>query len=442
VLIADSDPQYCRWLSLHLQSAWPDSAPDCRTLAELQDMLPTLATQPYDVLLLGAAFATRPAGNCEGYSWLRRLHVHARSLPVIALANGGNELSAVKALRLGACDYLPRSGLDPVMLEGRVRRTLRQSQQRRARAIARAASTQLAMPSPKVTPTLHPRPENPLAATMPAIPHYLPILQIGDSSRASVWLAHSESLGRNVALKVSKPPTGSDDDHAQSFAREYAALSALRHPGVVQIFEYGMHEHCEFLAMEYFPCGDLKQRLQQPITPEQSVEYVRRIAMALQPVHAAGLMHRDLKPPNVMLRPDCSVVLIDFGLAKRENAHTSSTELGIRRGSPYYMSPEQVQGLPLDSRSDLYSLGVIFYEMLTGRKPYTGTTALELMDRHVSGDRPALPAEMSHFEPLLQTMMAIEREDRVANAGALLEQLRDYQPDHFDLGPLDSAHAG
>ena len=159
-------------------------------------------------------------------------------------------------------------------------------------------------------------------------------------------------------------------------------------PGVVQIFEYGMHEHCEFLAMEYFPCGDLKQRLQQPITPEQSIEYVRRIAMALQPVHAAGLMHRDLKPPNVMLRADCSVVLIDFGLAKQQNAHTASTELGIRRGSPYYMSPEQVQGMPLDSRSDLYSLGVIFYEMLTGRKPYTGATALELMDRHVCGDRP------------------------------------------------------
>jgi serine/threonine-protein kinase PpkA len=116
--------------------------------------------------------------------------------------------------------------------------------------------------------------------------------------------------------------------------------------------------------------------------------------------------------------------------------------MGIRRGSPYYMSPEQVQGMPLDSRSDLYSLGVIFYEMLTGNKPYTGATALELMDRHVCGERPALPAELSHFEPLLQTMMAVEREDRVANAGALLELLRDYQPDHFDLEELDTAHAG
>jgi serine/threonine-protein kinase PpkA len=194
--------------------------------------------------------------------------------------------------------------------------------------------------------------------------------------------------------------------------------------------------------MEYFPCGDLKQRLQQPITPEQSIEYVRRIALALQPVHDAGLMHRDLKPPNVMLRADCSVVLIDFGLARPQNASTASTEMGIRRGSPYYMSPEQVQGLPLDSRSDLYSLGVILYEMLTGRKPYTGATAIELMERHVEGERPPLSAELAHFEPLLQAMMTLEREDRVPNAGALLELLRDYQPAHFDLGSLDAAHVG
>lgn len=448
VLIADSDPQYSRWLSLHLQSAWPDATPECRTLAELQDMLPSLSGQHFDVLLLGAAFAQRLGDDCEGFEWLRRLRAHARSLPVIALATGGNELSAVKALRLGAHDYLPRTDLDPALLERRVRRAVRHA--RRRQSHVRPAPTLPALaPPPARSRTDSGRDRSnsrPVHAgttlDMPVIPGYLPIQQIGESSRAEVWLAHSEALGRQVALKVSKPPNGTEDDHAQSFAREYAALSALRHPGAVQIFEYGTHGSCEFLAMEYFPCGDLKQRLQQPITPEQSVEYVRRIATALQPVHAAGLMHRDLKPPNVMLRPDCSVVLIDFGLARRQNAQTSSQDLGVRRGSPYYMSPEQVQGLPLDARSDLYSLGVIFYEMLTGRKPYTGSTAMELMDCHVSGKRPALPPELSHFEPLLESLMAKSREERVPDAGVLLELLREYQPDHFDLGALDTAHAG
>jgi len=433
VLIADSDSQYSRWLSLHLQSAWPEAAPQCRTLAELQQMLPGLADEPYDVLLLGAAFSRLPGNDCEGYALLRQLREHARALPVIVLASGGNELSAVKALRLGATDYLPRAGLEPMLLEARLRRAVRRSHRRHTRT--RPASVPVLG---EQTQHLAPQP----AAVMPVIPNYLPIQQIGDSSRAEVWLAHSDALGRHVALKVSKPLTGTDDDHAQSFAREYAALSALRHPGVVQIFEYGMHNHCEFLAMEYFPCGDLKQRLQQPITPEQSIDYVSRIAQALQPVHNAGLMHRDLKPPNVMLRADCSVVLIDFGLARRQNAVTDSHEMGIRRGSPYYMSPEQVQGQPLDLRSDLYSLGVIFFEMLTGRKPYTAASAIELMDRHVSGDRPPLPAELSHFEPLLQSMMAVEREDRVPNTETLLRLLRDHQPDHFDLDSLDTARAG
>lgn len=477
VLIVDSDPQYRRWLSLHLQSAWPDATPECRSPEELAALLPTLATQPFDAVLLGARFDAADDDRCEGYDWLRRLHRRARRLPVIALATGGNELTAVRSLRLGAADYLPREGLDPALLERRLRRIVRRAQRksglgagrshrpgrqgrtarigradrryreaRAARTIPVAAPVRIdlappltaAAAAPPALPVLAPR----AIPGLPQIPNYTPIHQIGDSSRASVWLAHSDLLGRQVALKISKPPTGTDDDNAQSFSREYAALSALRHPGVVQIFEYGVHAQCEFLAMEYFPCGDLKFRLQQPITPQQSIEYVRRIAMALQPVHDAGLMHRDLKPPNVMLRPDCSVVLIDFGLAKRQNAATASTELGIRRGSPYYMSPEQVQGLPLDSRSDLYSLGVIFYEMLTGRKPYTGATAIELMERHVEGGRPPLPAELSHFEPLLQSMMAIEREDRIANAGALLELLRDYQPAHFDLATAENAHAG
>jgi len=457
VLIADRDPQYRRWLSLHLQSAWPDAEPECRSLEELDELLPTLARQSFDALLLGVRFDAAAGQRSEGTDWLRRLHQRVRDLPVIALASGGDELTAVQALRLGAADYLPRTDLDPALLERRLRRIVRRAQRRRQRPrTEQRRATQREAAAARTIPTARPvhlsaSGSSAFASTsgaaakpgeQPQIPNYTPIHQIGDSSRASVWLAHGELLGRQVALKVSKPPTGGDDDYAQSFSREYAALSALRHPGVVQIFEYGVHQDLEFLAMEYFPCGDLKLRLQQPITPQQSIEYVRRIAAALQPVHDAGLMHRDLKPPNVMLRPDCSVVLIDFGLAKQQNAATASTELGIRRGSPYYMSPEQVQGLPLDSRSDLYSLGVIFYEMLTGRKPYTGTTAIELMERHVDGIRPPLPSELEHLEPLLQSLMTIEREDRVPNAGALLELLREYQPAHFDLGALDVAHVG
>ena len=148
-----------------------------------------------------------------------------------------------------------------------------------------------------------------------------------------------------------------------------SAIGALSHPAVVDIYDYGVHDGREFIAMEYFPCGDLRARLQNPISEAQSVDYLKRIAGALTMVHQAGILHRDLKPPNIMLRENGQVVLIDFGLAKNLVNRTRSTADGVLRGSPYYMSPEQAQGLELDERSDLYSLGVIFYEMLVGTKP-------------------------------------------------------------------------
>ena len=124
-----------------------------------------------------------------------------------------------------------------------------------------------------------------------------------------------------------------------------------------------------------------------------------------------------------MLRTDGSVVLIDFGLAKTQDTATQSTALGVLRGSPYYMSPEQVQGGLLDARSDQYSLGVVLFEMLAGHKPFTGLTAMELMQQHVSGQRPELPGHLAVCEPLLTRMMARERDQRFAHVDELLQAL-------------------
>lgn len=421
ILIVDDDPQHARWLRHHVQSIWTDADPDCCDQQQLDARLGTLAGD-FDLLLLGTQFAILPGDHCEGFDWLRKLRKRPGTPPVVAIASGGSELAAVKALRLGAADYLPRDLLTAPLLDARLRNVLvrhsrhasRQRRRKHARREPRGAS-------PEQLRSL--------------IPGYALIRQIGESSRAAVWLARSEALGSTVALKISKP-TASDNQEQQLFAREYAALGALDHASVVNIHDYGIYQHREYLAMEYFPCGDLKQRLLHPLTPQQSLAYVRRIASALQVVHAAGLMHRDLKPPNIMLRADCSIVLIDFGLARRMNSNTSNTEVGVLRGSPYYMSPEQVRGLPLDQRSDLYSLGVIFYEMLSGRKPYVGNTAIELMEQHVAGTRAMLPAELSHYEALLAPLMATERDDRFPDATTLLTAIDALQP----AGEI--AHAG
>ena len=226
-------------------------------------------------------------------------------------------------------------------------------------------------------------------------------------------------MGHDVALKISK----SERSEGQLLAREYAAVSTLRHSAIVQIHDYGTHAEREYLVMEFFPRGDLKARLQQGVSESDALRYAEQIANALQVVHRAGLLHRDLKPPNVMLREDDGVALIDFGLARNLEGGLQSTRTGVLRGSPYYMSPEQALGEELDPRTDLYSLGIIFYEMLTGRKPFTGTSAIEVLQEHVNAPVPQLPVALAHHQALLARLLAKSRDERFASAGEVLAAL-------------------
>jgi serine/threonine protein kinase len=237
-----------------------------------------------------------------------------------------------------------------------------------------------------------------------------------------VYVATSAAQGKNVALKVSK--TLRDEAAGRQFLeREYTAIVAIRDPSVVQIYDYGVHAGYEYLVMEYLPRGDLKARMQQALTELETLRYVTQITAALQVVHRAGLLHRDLKPPNVMLRENGDVALIDFGLARALDGSTPSTRVGVLRGSPYYMSPEQALGEVLDARSDLYSLGIMYYEMLTGKKPYTGGSAMDVLQQHVNAPVPMLPRALAHHEPVLLKLLAKSREDRFATAEELLAAL-------------------
>jgi CheY-like chemotaxis protein len=264
------------------------------------------------------------------------------------------------------------------------------------------------------------RPSTPSpAVTAEFIPGYIIKMKIGESEKAVVYLATSISLGSNVALKVSK--TLRDDTAGRQFLeREYTAIIAIRDPLVVQIYDYGVHAGFEYLAMEYLLRGDLKARMQAGLKEGEALRYVEQIACALRVVHNSGLLHRDLKPPNVMLRENDDVALIDFGLARALDGSTPSTRTGVLRGSPYYMSPEQAQGEILDVRSDFYSLGIMFYEMLTGRKPYTGATAMEVLQQHVNSPLPPLPHSLSRYEDFLHKLVAKNRAERFAQAEEII----------------------
>jgi eukaryotic-like serine/threonine-protein kinase len=398
ILLVIEERELRDWLRHHLDILWPDATVEDTLPVQFEGNLRDMALREIDLIVLSANCGLDQADPDNSLDLLRAAHAARNCPPVVVIAAGGNELSAVEAMRVGAADYLPRTLLNAQRLANALRGALR-TQRRAVPAPVRAVK----MARHSVDPAYI------------DLPQYSLLHKLGESSRAAVYLAYSTTLGRNVALKISKPHLESNEE-CQEFAREYAAISALQNPAVVDIYDYGFHDGREFIAMEYFPCGDLKMRMQQPMTTTESLQYAQRICAALEVVHGAGLIHRDLKPPNVMLRENGSVVLIDFGLAKHLDKAHLNTMVGVLRGSPYYMSPEQAQGLPLDARSDLYSAGVILFEMLTGNRPYLGSTAVEVMQQHVTGRRPPLPASCASLEPLLDRLMARDRAERFADA--------------------------
>ncbi len=403
ILVVADEPQVGRWLQHRIDALNIAGRIVVEDRAAFEQRLSAAIGTSFDLLIGVLDFS--PDATAAAYAWLDRAVAAPDAPPLVIVAEHGDELTAAGALRCGAADYLPRHQLSPEMLAASIRS---------AHDAQRAGTAQHRDEEETYSPLL------PQRLPRDLIPRYLLLDTLGESMRATVYLAHSAALGRHVALKVSRTV----EDGEPQFAREFAAAGGLRHPSIIDIYDYGLHDGREFIAMEYFPCGDLKARLQNPISQLECLEYLRRIALALSAVHARSLVHRDLKPPNIMLREGGEVVLIDFGIAKDlEDAGGDSTRTGVLRGSPYYMSPEQAQGLPLDARSDLYSLGVIFYEMLTGAKPYLAATAVEVLQQHVDRAVPELAPELAHHQALLDSLMAKDRDDRFESADVLLESL-------------------
>jgi CheY-like chemotaxis protein len=422
LLIVERDLRYGEWLRHHLGVLCPDATVSLLDMRELMLRYDSLTHKDYDLLILSASFGASPDEHAEGLDLLRQLRRRTDFPAAIVIAESGDELTAVRALRLGALDYLPKRLLTPQRLNGAVRLALRRIERRVARSLellARANRTRRSARGDAATSAPLPRGGS---ALRDLIPRYRIRKTIGESEKAVVYLATSLNLQREVALKVSKT-VGDGTSEPQVLERERAALAAIRHPAIVQIHDYGWRAGHEYLAMDYFARGDLKVRLRQGICEEDTLRYVGDIAAALRVVHAAGIVHRDLKPPNVMLREDDAVVLIDFGLARQLDGGLKSTRSGVLRGSPYYMSPEQALGEELDARSDLYSLGVIYYELLTGKKPYAGQSALEVLEQHVNAPLPRLPESLAHHESLLSRMLAKERAQRSADADEVMQAI-------------------
>lgn len=259
----------------------------------------------------------------------------------------------------------------------------------------------------------------------PLIKGYRFISKLGSTEHSGVYLAERGSDHLLVVLKVLRQQTDHDAGIGafDRFLQEYETIGEMNHPNIVRIYDLGVADDHAHIAMEYLDGGDLRNKIDAGIPKEDAVEYLRQIASALSAVHAQGVLHRDLKPGNIMLRKDGSIGLIDFGLAKRARLESEITDKGEIFGTPYYMSPEQGHGNDVDERSDIYSLGVLFYEMLTGEKPYTADTAMGIIFKHAMAPIPLLPLPLAPYQMLINLMLAKAPGDRLQSAAEIEEWL-------------------
>ena len=252
--------------------------------------------------------------------------------------------------------------------------------------------------------------------------HYRILSLLGRGGMADVYRAEDERLGREVALKAVPPEFARDPERIERFEREVRAAARLSHPNIVTVFEFGHGEGQHFYTMDLMAGGDLKARIRthpEGMASEEARRVASAVAQALDYAHRRGFVHRDVKPENILFDEDGRPQLTDFGIARAMESGTRMTATGMSIGSPHYMSPEQAQGLEVDGRSDLYSLGVVLYEMLTGRLPFEAGNTLAVALAHLNEPAPELPAALAGWQPLLNRLLAKSPEDRYGSAGEL-----------------------
>jgi serine/threonine protein kinase len=255
------------------------------------------------------------------------------------------------------------------------------------------------------------------------VPGYNVVHIIGQGGQAQVFLAEREHDGLRVALKVLNRALRQDPVFLQRFVREYKLLASVESPYVARIYDQGFSGDHPYIAMEFLPSGTLASRIREGLTTRAALRIAGQIAQALAAIHARGIVHRDLKPANILFRADGRPVLVDFGLARDMKVNSTLTVAGQFLATPRYMSPEQCLGLPIDARSDLYSLGAVLYEMITGRKIYDGANSAEVITMHVNAPPPKLADLLAGHQPLLDRLLAKEPDNRFQSAAEVVAEI-------------------
>jgi len=485
VVLLDADEQFRTLMAHHITTAWPGA--EIESLACLGDM--DESAKPHCFVL--DHMTLQQAASEDAQIWFRAAAAIASS-PCIVIADPSDELLAVRYIKGGAKDFLPKrlikhdliissineclefaaaadsTGSEPdgdALAEERLERAKkarsapgkngksRARQKHKPKVNGSNESVSVRESKPEIeqktasaeqiepqaeqevelkaedkaepSPILDNGAAKPVDRSGPVIDGYHIISPIAKGGVASVCLAYSEKHGHDVALKVLRVSKSTAANKLyERFEQEYRMVSTIDSQSVVKTYDFGRTKKQVYIALEYFPGGDLRTRMREPLSTEEAVAYLQKIANALQELHALKILHRDLKPANVMLREDDSIALIDFGMAKQLQSTENLTLPGTVHGTPHYLSPEQAKGKVVDERSDIYSLGIMFFEMLEGRKPYTSKNALEVCMSHISDPVPKLLPENASFQLILDWMMAKDIDERCPNVGELLGVLQ------------------
>jgi serine/threonine-protein kinase len=243
---------------------------------------------------------------------------------------------------------------------------------------------------------------------------------------ATVELARDGRLARQVAIKRLAPALTGDEVFRERFLREARMAAALSHPNIVAVFDVGEDDGVPFIVMEYVEGETLAERLKRtgPLDPDSAVDLVLQVCAGLEHAHGAGLVHRDVKPQNLLVRPDDTVKVADFGIARLANV-TQLTHHGTVLGTAEYLAPEQALGEPVTAAADLYSVGAVLYELLAGRPPYEFETLADLVVKQRQGPPPAIPGVTPELQAVVLRCLALEPERRPPSAAALARELSE-----------------
>jgi eukaryotic-like serine/threonine-protein kinase len=397
ILIIDDDEDLRNLLAHYIRQEWPK--------AEVDEFDPLERDMPdeqfplgqYDLMILDYML-----GRGDGLEWLHEFKKRADCPPVLFLTGAGNEIIAVRAMKAGASDYQRKQELTRERLVNSIRDLTHDEAER------------------TLSPDLAARMEGHMLGERVRIPGFRILRLIGEGGMSRVYLASRDRDDEPLVVKILRSEATSDKNALARFMEEYSLIERIKSRHVAQIHSHGVSEGHAYLVMEFFDGGDLNKRLGgRASASHEALRIFRELMFALGDIHECGILHRDLKPQNLMFRADGSLAIVDFGIAKHVDA-IDRTGHGEIVGTPRYMSPEQVRGMALDLRTDIYSSGVLLYQMLTGKHLFDGDSAVEVALQHLNTPPPALPENLSAYQRLLDKLLEKDRDARFRNADEVI----------------------